>query len=214
MNITEDPDSTIFNKTIALYARYLQKVKNHMTIWSSYSHIHEVQGESALSRTIALIAYQPIESQSNKVRGHTLARNALAATIASLYQVGFGRIVVVGYRGGDERSVLNAFGMVNSTFRARREDKIIHDVELEYVRISSKEWVFTRHVNINIIRGSIIGLQLALTKQLNATQTRMWLGSRSDAADYWKYIYLSEPDTLLHTKPWLLVRVSCAFLVS
>ena len=47
MNITEDPDSTIFNKTIALYARYLQKVKNHMTIWSSYSHIHEVQGESA-----------------------------------------------------------------------------------------------------------------------------------------------------------------------
>ena len=210
LNITNDQDPNTFNAMIDVYNRYLQKVETTHALWSSYDHIHQSQGEPALKHAIGMISYQPIMDASYKERGRKLAVSSLAGTIASLYQVGFGRIVVIGYREEDQTDVQNAFRIVDSTFRNNnkgRTGEMVQNTELSYIRITRKEWVFTRHISVHVIRASIIGMQHALAKKLNSTETQEWLGTKPP--EYWKYVFLSEPDTILHTKPWLLVSLAC-----
>ena len=61
-------------------------------------------------------------------------------------------------------------------------------------------------------RGAVIGLQEALLGNINdttndtVTSRSAWLGTTHDAS-YWKYVYLTEPDTILHTKLELLPSI-------
>jgi hypothetical protein len=82
----------------------------------------------------------------------------------------------------------------------------VGNTELGYIRITDKTWTKTRWVERNISRGSVVGMQLALTGRLNSTHeqtVKLWLGT-SHPRGYWKYVYLTEPDTILHTKIHLL----------
>ena len=42
--------------------------------------------------------------------------------------------------------------------------------------------------------------------KLSKEETKDWLGQNHDAT-YWKYVYLTEPDTILHTKDYLLPSI-------
>ncbi|KAL3934411.1 MAG: hypothetical protein SGBAC_009864 [Bacillariaceae sp.] len=75
--------------------------------------------------------------------------------------------------------------------------------EIAYVQIPSQSWVKTKAYKINMPRGALLGMVAAikgkLTKSLHNSSAEEWLGTTYDRS-YWKYFYLTEPDTILHTK--------------
>jgi hypothetical protein len=240
LNVTNVPDPTIFQTAIDHYKHYLETASRSVSLYHSHAssdihiHSHSDQGGEAgsMKQTIAMIAFQPMTAATNssetyEKRADFLTAYSLAATIASLYQVGFGRILVVGYRDEDMIGVEGAFRLVESTFKNESTSTNTHTqihtatmymkdgTEIAYVRIRDEKWVYTRHMKVNMIRGCIVGMQKALSGQLNDTLTQQWLGNRTTntnananaTIEYWKYIYLSEPDTILHTKPWILPSI-------
>lgn len=178
-----DPDASMFDQTISFFRNYLQQVSS-------------TDEKSPLHDTIGMVAFAPYKSPIEN-RGHVLTVHALAATIASLYQVGFGRVVVTGYNDGDDRHVQECFRLVNSLYN-------LETTELGYVRITNETWITTQYVKFNMPRAAVIGMQLALKGQ--AKDPLDWLGTKHEHS-YWKYVYLTEPDTILHTKPWLLSSI-------
>lgn len=207
----DDPDPAMFRHTLAVFRTYLQTVAHREQQTTAKSPLHE---------TIAIIAFSPFRSdyapyeQEQKVRGRLLTAHSLAATISSLYTVGFGRIVVVGHAVGDKEHVDEAFRMLGAVFRKQQQrnhttssSQQIGDTELGYVRITEKSWVKTKDLDVNMPRGAIVGLQLALLGKFDEPhRDAEWLGT-SLAASEWKYVYLTEPDTILHTKSWLLSSI-------
>jgi hypothetical protein len=237
LNLTNAPDPTMFQTAIGYYEHYLETVSRSVSLYYSYSDSHSHQGESAMNQTIAMIAFQPMTAAANSSktydeRADLLTAYSLAATIASLYQVGFGRILVVGYRDEDMIGVGGAFRLVDSTFKndnththtrtnnnktkTKTRDytswnatmQMKGGTEIAYARIRDKDWVYTRHTKVSMVRGCIVGMQKALSGRLNETLMQQWLGNRTNnTTEYWKYVYLSEPDTILHTKPWILPSI-------
>ena len=192
----------MFTKTISIFDAYLDKVKDT-----------KLSKKSPLHNTIAMVAFQPYKSQRKKVpnfMGKKLTTYSLGATIASLYRIGFGRVVVVGYvQDEDEVLVMEAFQLLRKTFNGGNENlKTIDDTtELGYVRITNETWVQTNFVKVNMPRGAIIGMTKALTGELDdGDSSQDWLGPEHDAS-YWKYVYLTEPDTILQTKPEILLPI-------
>jgi hypothetical protein len=64
---------------------------------------------------IAVVAFQPWESTENPNQGRTLTVSSLAATMASLLQAGFGRVVVVGHGDDDLEIAQETFRLLYST---------------------------------------------------------------------------------------------------
>lgn len=188
--ITEDADPTMFDKTISIFQSYLQKC--------------QANENSPLHATIAMIASAPYKTSRGN-RGQVLTAHSLAATIASLYQVGFGRVVVLGHNEDDKEYVDEAFRLLHATSSGEHyeQNRKIGNTELAYVRIANKTWLETKWVKFNMPRAAVAGMQLALRGQLEQDELKAWLGS-SQERSYWKHVYLTEPDTILHTKPWLL----------
>lgn len=128
-----------------------------------------------------------------------------------MYQVGFGRIVVTGYHHPiDEDRVREAFNIVDATFNdvskthndmARMFLQVGH-TDIAYVRLQEL-WVKTNLVPVNVPRGALIGMQMALSGKLSEGHTKDWLGDKSKTGE-WKYFYLTEPDTILSTAPHIL----------
>jgi hypothetical protein len=57
----------------------------------------------------------------------------------------------------------------------------------------------------NMQRGVVEGLQRALQGRMPPEQQHEWLGTKTaTAAEDWNYVFLTEPDLLLNTKPWIL----------
>ncbi|CAJ1927225.1 unnamed protein product [Cylindrotheca closterium] len=91
---------------------------------------------------------------------------------------------------------------------------------LGYAAITDETWVrnYRRKKLFNLQMGVVIGLQTALKGYMrhNMTRQQEWLGiqEKDDGGndqnhkdhphEYWKYVFLTEPDLLLHTKPWVL----------
>jgi len=85
-------------------------------------------------------------------------------------------------------------------------------MEIAHVKILHDEWMKgeirpgrkRKDTSYNIPRGAIIGLQKALMGKLDSTKEQDdWLGRNYDLT-YWKYIYLTEPDTILNLNHNLL----------
>jgi hypothetical protein len=59
-------------------------------------------------------------------------------------------------------------------------------------------------------RGVVEGLQRALQGRMPPEQQHEWLGTKTTTTttttteEDWKYVFLTEPDLLLYTKPWIL----------
>jgi hypothetical protein len=197
LGILNDSDPTMFNHTIHILRNYLEEVAT-----SSNDAEH-----SPLHPTIAAIAFAPYNSREDAKRGEQLTAHSLAATIASLYHVGFGRVVVTGYNDQDETRVHEAFDLLHKLIATKDAGQSvpakIGNTELAYVKITDESWLKTQWVKFNMPRAAVIGMQHALGGKFTEEQdTQAWLGSTHDAS-FWKYVYLTEPDTLLHTKPSL-----------
>eukprot|EP00980_Cylindrotheca_fusiformis_P026002 scaffold15140_cov164-Cylindrotheca_fusiformis.AAC.4 len=208
--IAEDKNPAMFQKTISMLQRYLEKCQLFM---NEQQHPQQQQEtylrNSPLHPTIALIAFAPYKSSLGD-RSFVLTAHSLAATIASLCKVGFGRVVVVGSNnddGNDSMYVNEALRLLlfEQQHNSTKTNSTCTSSEISYVHITNKTWLQTKWVALNIPRAAVVGLQLALTGQLkdNEAEIDSWLGASYDRS-YWKYVYLTEPDTILHTKPWLL----------
>lgn len=204
LQVLDDPDPSMFEQTIHILKSYWKQVQAPVTT------------DSPLHKTIAMVAFAPYHSRSMPERAELLTAHALAATIASMYKFGFGRVVVTGLKETDEFFVNKAFQLLDATFNNHDSEKqqwknnqtnttiskIGNTTELGYIQMTNETWTKTQWVAVNIPRGAVVGMQLALSGKLESeTETQQWLGSSQQD---WKFVYLTEPDTILHTKSKLL----------
>jgi len=148
----------------------------------------------AMSRTVALIAYQPQSPKGgSEERAKKITIVALAATIESLRRAGMGRVVVVG---SDDKYR----GLVKETFAYLRAKVpgAPSPMELAYAT-APQDSLKTQFLEYNIPRGALMGLKRAMTTTNNDKESFPWLGDHK--IDYWTHVYLTEPDTLLFTRP-------------
>jgi hypothetical protein len=205
-------------------------------MFSSYAQHHQAPfpESSLLQPTLALIAFQPYrsvveEDDSEGDRGrkktggllrkdHTLTISSLGATLASLIQVGMGRIVVIGYESTDEEIVHDTFrwlrlkndgGSIASASDGEPPAPSfrIHNSELAYVQ-ASDDLVASEFIEVNMPRAALAGLMKALEGS-DPSWTQRWLG-HDGVSSRWKYVYLTEPDTILQTRPSTIRSIKSA----
>ena len=158
-----------------------------------------------LRPTVALIAFQQYKQKDGSYfnESRRLTISSLAATIASLVQVGMGRIVVVGYDVDDETIVRATFRELGASMTASQVSLL--GSELAYVRVTP-DMVVSKYEPVNIPKASLYGLHRAMAG--NDTQwTQRWLGTNPLQ---WQYVYLTEPDTMLNTRPSALPHIEAA----
>jgi hypothetical protein len=98
--IFDNGDAVPFNRAITALEAYTSK---------TVLNVHQT---SPLRHTIAMIAFQPFTDflrNDQSVRARPLTVSSLAATIASLANVGLGRVVVTGMKNHDEEIVQETF---------------------------------------------------------------------------------------------------------
>ncbi|KAL3937366.1 MAG: hypothetical protein SGBAC_007513 [Bacillariaceae sp.] len=217
--IARDDDPTMFEHVINVFDKYLVK---KATVYNQDMNNHH-SPLPALHRTFAMVAFREYQSQFHPERGPLLSSHVLAATLASLIPMGFGRILVVGYDPDDRIRVLEAFELLEASYKGAtlkhpKDSKqnfslTLGPTEFAYAKIPKEEWVKTLAYDSNVPRGALRGVQLAIRGRLaeeahhgNNPRLEEWLGGKYDAS-YWKYFYLTEPDTLLHTKQELLPSI-------
>jgi hypothetical protein len=182
---------------------------------------------TTLQRTIAVIAFVPYKPKGRKrvrqnlggIKQQQLNAKTLAATIASLYQTGFGRVVVVGINQEDVQHARAACDILTNRFPPTTNTEHndgngniatigVTNMEIGHVHVTQSSWYKTDFAKFNVPKAAIVGLQKALLGDFQAdmAQQRQWIGKQkcNDSPGYWKYVYLTEPDTLLYTQPHLL----------
>jgi hypothetical protein len=181
----------------------------HVILSKFYEYIKSVvihDSNTSMKDTIAVIAFEPWSSRTKPHVATQLSVASLAATIASLIQAGFGRVVVVGYHVQDEEYANESFRLLLSLISSKHNgwsntsaksllDKI-QGTEMAYVRAATEE-VISLKTPINIVKGALAGLQNAL---MSTKRQYEWLGAARNASS-WKYVYLTEADSILQTKP-------------
>eukprot|EP00539_Tryblionella_compressa_P005799 CAMPEP_0178752100 /NCGR_PEP_ID=MMETSP0744-20121128/10878_1 /TAXON_ID=913974 /ORGANISM="Nitzschia punctata, Strain CCMP561" /LENGTH=358 /DNA_ID=CAMNT_0020405787 /DNA_START=122 /DNA_END=1195 /DNA_ORIENTATION=+ len=185
-----------------------------------------------------MIAFSPYRAKGKMAKYDPTGRKrrllnsyTLAATIASLYQVGFGRVTVVGINDEDPvhfegacqllASIYPPPGLTaNGTAFLENNNSIttatitktrtitigVTNMEIGYVRVTNRDWITTNFAKYNVPRAALVGMQYALNgaMDINRTERAFWLGTQHNDPNYWEYVYLTEPDTILNTKPELL----------
>jgi hypothetical protein len=176
---------------------------------------------SLLRPTLALVAFQRYQVRGHdepsdealRRRSDQLTVSSLSAAIASLRQAGMGRIVVVGHDQQEDAErplVHQAFKRFapNSTESASANHDIMdaHGTQLAYVTVSD-DMVKTQFMAVNVPRGALLGLRLAL-EGADREWTTQWLGHNvTESVHAWKFVYLTEPDTILHARPTSLASM-------
>ena len=155
-----------------------------------------------LHPTIAMIAFQQYKSDQFPDRGRELTVVSLLATVASLIGAGLGRIVVVGLEADDELIAYRALDIARNVSGAFSQPA---SAELAYVRVS-EEMASSAYDPVNLPRAAVVGLTQAL-RGTDPSWTKAWLG---EDPDRWKYIYLTEPDSILQTRDSALLQLKQA----
>jgi hypothetical protein len=181
-----------------------------------------------LSKTIAMVAFAPYKGRlawhdPTGAKGRRLTSFSLAATVASLYQVGFGRVVVVSVNTDDMSYVMNTVDVLSqiyggsTTNNGQSESKDNNlcrlgstKMEIAFVHVTDPDWISNGIVERNVPRAAMVGLRLAMTRKLNTTETTKWLGRHKNVVQHWNYVYLTEPDTILHIRRELLPQFQAA----
>jgi hypothetical protein len=176
----------------------------------------------ALHPTVAVVAFSQVKFDAEPTNARLSAselaardRNvsllSLGATLASLVRVGMGRIVVVGSDPNDEPVVHETFRLLQAPTPTQSEESVdsrppvvrhVHDTQLTFALVP-QHMVNSTGLSNNVPRGTLAGLQHAL-EGTDARWTQHWLGMN---ASYWKYVYYSEADTLLQTRPSVLRHI-------
>lgn len=182
-----------------------------------------------LHRTVAGIAYQDYKNGGSPQLGVDLTALSLGATIESLRRAGFGRITIGLLRHAavsrDIEMISNLFATlakqyssfptdtnnINNADNSDANDRktiTLGATEIGYTFVS-ETYIKTKTIHKNMPRAVLFGLKDALrTADLpesqrapNMTEVMTgWLGT-SQNPSYWQYVYLTEPDTLLQTRP-------------
>lgn len=186
----------------------------HVLISKLHAYIRNIwmnENERGMQDTIAVVAFEPLQSRRKPHAANELTVASLAATVASLVQAGFGRVVVVGYNADDEELVDDAFRLLltlvpnDTTGNTTNALSQIGRTELAYVRAATED-VISQKTPINIVKGALTGLQKALKGDGDSMSAERQHGSS------WKYVYLTEPDTILQTKPSALPQLQKALV--
>ena len=163
-------------------------------------------------------------------RAYNLTITCLAATLESLRRAQIGRVVVVGsqethvsyanaafqylhdhmphisYHGGDPNHDNSNSHTDSSKKEATLSPKIGH-MELDFVTITERQYktdILARNMPLGALVGAKEVMQLADVDPAKRTKHQQglinaWLGTRKDPT-YWKYLYLTEPDSILVTR--------------
>jgi len=201
--------SSWIHATDILKYHHNDNVAFHVILSKLYEYIKSVvihDSNTSMKDTIAVIAFEPWSSRTKPHVATQLSVASLAATIASMIQAGFGRVVVVGYHVQDEeyadesfRLVLSLISNHNASNTTKSSLDKIQGTELAYVRAATED-VISLQTPINIVKGALAGLQNALMSSTKKRQHE-WLGTGARNASSWKYVYLTEADSILQTKP-------------
>lgn len=125
-------------------------------------------------------------------RGDQLKVHALAATLASLAQFGIGRALVVGRNGNDMKGAQQAFDLLELFLPPTAQNKM----EYRFVEANVNTTGFDDDGLVP--KQATHGLKLAFLGKLNESVREEWLGPQPDR---WKYVYFSEPDLILSSRP-------------
>jgi hypothetical protein len=159
-----------------------------------------LSARSLLRPTVALVAFQQyavrgVQDDALQRRSQELTVASLSATIASLMQAGMGRIVVVGHDQQQE----SERPLVHEAFSRFAPDQA-YGTQLAYVTVSD-DMVKTDFMSVNVPRGALLGLRRALEEN-DPEWTAQWLGRNATGSTHpWRFVYLTEPDTILHARP-------------
>jgi Chondroitin N-acetylgalactosaminyltransferase len=200
-------------ETIEVYNTAIQRFDQYLSRADSYP----LENESSFQDTIAVIAYRAYRDENEPQQAYTLTVKSLAATMESLRRAGFGRIVVVGDGPKDPEITQDTFRQWK---RFVEPDAVVDDqtivtqvghVQVGYAIFDVKDAV-TEHVEKNIPRATLFGLKHAFDigkqkkEERNAEDQaylERWLGDK----EWYSYVYLTEPDSILQTRPSTLVQL-------
>jgi hypothetical protein len=189
-NVNAEKTGIPFKRITLQLLGYIQKAK-----------AYPLQKDGAPASTIVLCAFN-VKNMMKKgphyqtgEKENQLRIHSLAATLASLWQVGMGRVVVVGGQPADEEAAKVAFDLVRGKTKS--------SMELSFVISNNATTGLTN--NALTPKQAIGGLQLALNGKFNASLTQEWLG---DTPKRWKYVYFTEPDLILSSRPGSIQALS------
>lgn len=201
MFVLDQDDPTML---ITIARRFKDYARN---IWLEISDRGEA-GTTVTNSTIVVIPFLPYLSEKNPSRGRELTVASLAATLASLLRAGMGRVVVFGYYEDDAQLVQKAFRFLrdgvcgtsgNQTLESLPVSRI-GPMEVNYIRAKNPPFTNMDDPDINMPKGALISLRRAFLDSHNQRRRDLWLGGPRRTSR-WKYVYLTEPDTILQARP-------------
>jgi len=170
-------------------------------------------------------------SQVSIARSRNVTKAVMGGTIASMMRAGFGRIVLVVDTHDDVMAAQETIAMLRHQFKQQafaaaskngnnsddtdNDDEegtnIVVDttnIELTYV-VATEDLYQSEIVTVNRPKAAIYGIQQALLGKFNASYSDQWLGIRHPP-EYWKYVYFTENDLVLQTRPSALSSIQQA----
>jgi hypothetical protein len=198
-----------YNLTLAAMRKYVGRHEQQR-----HQQTTPLDTPGPLHRTVAVLAYSQIRSRSSdKSRDQTLSAAVLSATVASLQKAGFGRVVVVGSDSADVNVAHLALWMLRLGDHNNTEQQERSSIDLAFA-LAPPDLVNSTYLTNNVCRGALAGLQRALSALSNSSASdissssdwkRQWLGDVDPG--YWRYVYYSEFDSPLQTRPSVLGRM-------
>mmetsp|Transcript_4027 Transcript_4027/g.8142 ORF Transcript_4027/g.8142 Transcript_4027/m.8142 type:complete len:486 (+) Transcript_4027:1440-2897(+) len=168
----DDSDKLVYTKMEETLQEYVNNVP-----------ASKISFHSPAPETIALLPFSGDLDKSDA----TLRELAAAATLASLWQIGVGRAVIVGHS-ADERKMIHR-AMTTLATKLRQRPFELAYIEIENVTIAERKLM---------PKVALRGLKAAMLHSLPDEEVRQWLGTDPSR---WKFVYFAEPDLILHTRP-------------
>jgi hypothetical protein len=185
-------------KHLDLYYKEKSAVRERlMEILQTYIHnavgypISSGTEELAVHSTIAIL---PLKAAAGETENELIVLE-MGATLASLWKVGIGRAIVVGVSESEQKLAEDAFALL-------KEKLAIRPMELAYVQ----HLAVTIEESLLVPRVALVGLQKVMhPSNTDAAAQQAWLGSDPSR---WKYVYYTEPDLILQTRPSALPAIT------
>ena len=173
---------------------------------------HIAHGGTNVTRaTIAVIAFQPYQADSSMLigpptadAGWALTVASLGATLASLVRTGIGRVIVLWHHKQGDALAQAAFRLVrdgkNGDAGSAEQTPVVRIGNTEVGSIKTSDASLKVNKNgpkVNLPRAALFLMQRALRGELDNEQQLLWLGG---SPNRWQYVYLTEPDSILHIR--------------
>jgi len=203
----EHSDPTAYERVTEHFQKYLQEAALYPV----------TSPDPFLGETIVVVPFFAYKCKKYPERGDPLSALVLAATVESFRRAGFGRVVVSIM---DKETVKSDIKLAKKAFEYLRKQvetntttpsnaTHIGHMEVGYA-LSATENAKSDWRDNNYPRAALVGLWKAFTasgKDLSPKereqQVYSWLGNHhgDDPSSHWKYVYYTEPDSLLQTRP-------------